>query len=118
MTMKTESNPVEKLSEGNLCNCGCGNPTLRKYRGSKRTGPWLDYINGHRASLNPAVILADWNNGKQLAQLAQEHGCKVGVIRYALKKAKAQNLGPRYGKFRPAEEPLPMAALLWPHLKA
>jgi len=71
-----------------------------------------------KTCVNPAAIIADWNNGKQLVQLAQERGCKVGVIRYALKKAKAQGLGPRHGKFHPAEEPLPMATLLWPHLKA
>ncbi len=67
-----------------------------------------------KTCVNPAAIVADWNNGKQLVQLAQEHGCKIGVIRYALKKAKAQGLGPRYGNFRPPEEPCPMAALLWP----
>jgi hypothetical protein len=68
-----------------------------------------------KTCVNPAAIVADWNNGKQLTQLAQEHGCKIGVIRYALKKAEALGLGvPRRGMFTPPEEPCPMAALLWP----
>jgi hypothetical protein len=35
-----------------LCECGCGQPTLRRYRGNGRTGPYLRFIHGHQAATN------------------------------------------------------------------
>jgi hypothetical protein len=43
-----------------LCACGCGQPTLRKYHGSKRTGPFADFIQGHQGRNNTFTAANRW----------------------------------------------------------